>query len=78
MANLRLANPMAQSSQNQELVPETYALLSKAYKATGDYKNALEYSELFKALDDFLQKEKNDRSIFKKCRVDILSIKSKA
>jgi len=65
LANLRLANPMAQSSQNQELVQETYALLSKAYKATGDYKNALEYSELFKALDDFLQKEKNDRSILK-------------
>lgn len=65
LANLRLANPMAQSSQNQELVQETYALLSKAYKALEDYKNALEYSELFKALDDFLQKEKNDRSILK-------------
>ena len=39
--------------------------MSKAYKASGDYKNALEYSELFKALDDFLQKEKNDRSILK-------------
>lgn len=65
LANLRLANPMAQSSQNQELIQETYALLSKAYKASGDYKNALEYSELFKALDDFLQKEKNDRSILK-------------
>lgn len=56
---------MAQSSQNQELVQETYGLLSKAFKAVGDYKNALEYSELFKALDDFLQKEKNDRSILK-------------
>jgi signal transduction histidine kinase len=65
LANLRLANPLAQSSQNQELVQETYGLLSKAFKAVGDYKNALEYSELFKALDDFLQKEKNDRSILK-------------
>ncbi|WP_375581114.1 ATP-binding protein [Marivirga tractuosa] len=65
LANLKLANPLAQSSQNQELVQETYALLSKAYKAIGDYKNALEYSELFKALEDFLQKEKNDRSILK-------------
>jgi len=65
LANLRLANPLAQSSQNQELIQETFALLSKAHKAIGDYKNALEYSELFKALDDFLQKEKNDRSILK-------------
>jgi signal transduction histidine kinase len=65
LANLRLANPMAQSSQNQELIQETYALLSKTYKDLGDYKNALEYSELVKALDDFLQKEKNDRSILK-------------
>ncbi len=65
LANLKLANPLAQNSQNQELVQETYALLSKAYKALGDYKNALEYSELFKALEDFLQKEKNDRSILK-------------
>ncbi|WMN10785.1 tetratricopeptide repeat-containing sensor histidine kinase [Marivirga salinae] len=65
LANLRLANPLAQSSQNQELVQETYALLSKTYKDLGDYKNALDYSELFKALDDFLQKEKNDRSILK-------------
>ncbi|MGM0582321.1 MAG: tetratricopeptide repeat-containing sensor histidine kinase [Bacteroidota bacterium] len=65
LANLKLANPLAQTSQDQELIQETYALLSKAYKALGDYKNALEYSELFKALDDFLQKEKNDRSILK-------------
>ncbi|WP_185094422.1 tetratricopeptide repeat-containing sensor histidine kinase [Marivirga tractuosa] len=65
LANLRIANPLAQSSQNQELVQETYALLSKTYKALGNFKSALEYSELFKALEDFLQKEKNDRSILK-------------
>lgn len=65
LANLKLANPLAQNSQQQELIQETYALLSKTYKALGDYKNALDYSELFKALDDFLQKEKNDRSILK-------------
>lgn len=58
LANLRIANPLAQSSQNQELVQETYALLSKTYKALGNFKSALEYSELFKALEDFLQKEK--------------------
>jgi signal transduction histidine kinase len=65
LANLKLANPLAQSSQKQELIQETYALLSKTYKELGEYKNALEYSELFKALEDFLQKEKNDRSILK-------------
>lgn len=65
LANLRLANPLAQKSQNQELIQNTYGLLSKAYKELGDYKKALEYSELFKALEDFLQKEKNDRNILK-------------
>jgi signal transduction histidine kinase len=65
LANLRLADPLAQKSQNQELIQNTYGLLSKAYKDLGDYKKALEYSELFKALEDFLQKEKNDRSILK-------------
>lgn len=65
LANLRLANPLAQKSQNQELIQNTYGLLSKAYKELRDYEKALEYSELFKALEDFLQKEKNDRSILK-------------
>ncbi|SMG38933.1 Signal transduction histidine kinase [Marivirga sericea] len=65
LANLRLANPLAQTSQNQGLIQETYALLSKAYKVEKNYKMALEYSELYKALEDFLQKEKNDRSILK-------------
>ncbi|WP_340153298.1 tetratricopeptide repeat-containing sensor histidine kinase [uncultured Marivirga sp.] len=65
LANLRLANPLAQKSQNQELIQDTYGLLSKAYKELGDYQKALEYSELFKALEDFLQKEKVDRSILK-------------
>ncbi|HET8858346.1 tetratricopeptide repeat-containing sensor histidine kinase [Marivirga sp.] len=65
LTNLRLASQAAQTSQNQELIQKTYALLSKAYKELGDYKKALEYSELYKALEDFLQKEKNDRSILK-------------
>jgi signal transduction histidine kinase len=65
LANLQLANPLAQSSQNQELIQETYGLLSKTYKSLGNYKMALEYSELFKALEDFLQKEKNDSKILK-------------
>jgi len=65
LSNLKLANPLAQTSQNQELIQVTYGLLSKTYKSLGDYKKALEYSELFKALEDFLQKEKNDRSILK-------------
>jgi signal transduction histidine kinase len=65
LANLKLANPLAQKSQNQELIQKTFELLSKSYKDLGDYQKALEYSELFKALEDFLQKEKNDSRILK-------------
>jgi len=63
--NLAISNRLAQKSQNQLLIQETYSILSKAYKKLNDYQKALEYSELYKALDDFLQKEKNDRNILK-------------
>lgn len=61
LANLKLANPLAQRSQDQELIQKTYGLLVKAYRDAENYEKALEYSELFKALEDFLQQEKNDR-----------------
>jgi signal transduction histidine kinase len=65
LANLQLANPLAQASQKQELIQETYALLSTAYKEKENYKKALEYNELYMALEDFMLKEKYDREVFR-------------
>lgn len=65
LANLRLSYPLALSSQNQPLLKDTYSLMSKAYRELGDYKKALEYSELKMALEDFIHNEKNDRKLLK-------------
>ncbi|WP_188462071.1 tetratricopeptide repeat protein [Marivirga lumbricoides] len=65
LANLKLALRNAQKSQHQPLIMSTYQLLSKAYKAMGDYQQAFEAQEIYVALDDFIQKEKEDRSILK-------------
>ncbi|MBK6266306.1 tetratricopeptide repeat-containing sensor histidine kinase [Marivirga sp. S37H4] len=65
LGNLQIALNKSQTSQNQELIKNTYQLLSKTYKAMGEYQKALEYQELFMALEDFMQKEKEDRSILK-------------
>lgn len=65
LTNLNLALRNAQKSQNQPLIMATYQLLSKAYKAMGEYQKAFEAQEIYVALDDFIQKEKEDRSILK-------------
>ncbi len=65
LQNVNLALNSAQKSQNQALIKNTYQLMSKCYKAMGAYEQAFEYQELYMALDDFLQKEKVDRSILK-------------
>jgi signal transduction histidine kinase len=62
-ANLALNN--AQKSQNQSIIKDSYQLISKCYKALGAYQQAFEYQELYMALEDFLQKDKIDRSILK-------------
>ncbi len=65
LSNLRIALNKAQTAQNQELIKSTYQLLSITYKALGEYQKALEYQELYVALDDFMQEEKADGSILK-------------
>lgn len=62
-ANSSLNN--AQKSQNQELIKNSYQLLSTCYKSLGAFQKAFEYQELYMALEDFIQKEKIDRSILK-------------
>lgn len=65
LTNLNLALRNAQKSQDQPLIMATYQLLSKTYKAMGEYQKAFEAQEIYVALDDFIQKEKEDRSILK-------------
>lgn len=65
LTNVNMALNNAQKSQNQLLIKDTYQLLSKCYKALDAYQQAFEYQELYMALEDFMQKEKIDRSILK-------------
>ncbi len=63
--NLKYALNNAQKAQEQELIMQSFKLMSMANKGLGNYKLALKYQELKGALEDFLEKEKSDSEILK-------------
>lgn len=65
IANLNYALSNGQITQDQNLIIETYGLLSDAHKGVGEFQSALKYQELKNALEDFIENEKNDRAILK-------------
>jgi signal transduction histidine kinase len=58
IANLQLGLEAAQESQTQEQIRKSAEYLSTCYKETGAYKQALEYKELFLAISDFIENQK--------------------
>jgi signal transduction histidine kinase len=63
VANFRLALEAAQDAQAQEQIRRSYDYLSQCYRHAGDYKKALEYKDLFVAINDFIQNEKNEQRL---------------
>jgi signal transduction histidine kinase len=63
IANLELALSAGREAQDQEEMRRSYEYLSAAYEATGDFKKALEYKDLFLAMNEFILNEKNERQL---------------
>lgn len=63
IANLLLALENANDVQAQEEVRKSYDYLSLCNKELGDFKKALEYRDLFMAINDLIQSEKNQQRL---------------
>ncbi|MFZ6011395.1 MAG: tetratricopeptide repeat-containing sensor histidine kinase, partial [Bacteroidota bacterium] len=60
IAQLQHALDAAQDLQLQDQIRKSYDYFSECYEALGDYKKALHYKDLFLAINDFIQNEKNE------------------
>ena len=60
---LLLALTSGQEAQAQKEILASYDLLSQSYKELGDYKNALAYNELYLAISEFIQNEKQEQQL---------------
>jgi signal transduction histidine kinase len=63
IANLNLALQAGQEAQDQNQIRKSYDYLTQCYKSLGDYKKALEYTELHTAITEFIQHERNERQV---------------
>lgn len=63
IANLQLALKAGQESQDQNQIRRSYDFLNQCYKSQGDYKKALEYAELYMAITEFIQHDRNERQL---------------
>jgi signal transduction histidine kinase len=63
IANLQLSLESARESNDQNQIGKSYEYLSFCFKDLGDYKKALEYKELFFAITEFIQNEKNAQKL---------------
>jgi signal transduction histidine kinase len=62
-ANLVLGLKAAQESDDQHQIHKSADLLYRSYKATGDYKKAMEYQELLLIITEFIQNDRNERQL---------------
>jgi tetratricopeptide (TPR) repeat protein len=60
---LNLALTAGRTSQSKDPVRKSYEYLSLCFKASGNFQKALEYKELFLAMNDFIQKEESDQKL---------------
>lgn len=58
--NAQLALQAANQAQIQYQMIRSYQHLSDCYEALGDYKKAFEYKELYQAIEEFIQNEKDE------------------
>jgi len=65
-ANLQLALAAAREAGDQAEIRKSYEFLSGCYEGVRDYKKALEYKNLFFAINDLIQGDKNDQDLMKK------------
>lgn len=63
VANLNLALAAAEELSLQEAMRTTYDYLSLCHKALKDYKKALEYRELFQAMHELIESDKDARRL---------------
>jgi signal transduction histidine kinase len=63
IAQLELALSAGRSAQTKSEIRRSYEYLSLAYKALGDFRRALEYRELYLAMNDFIVKEESDQRL---------------
>lgn len=61
--NLRLGLTAAQEAQAQHEIRKSYKYLSKCYRGLNNYKKALEYQDLFLAINDFIENENSERQL---------------
>ncbi len=75
IANLNLALELSRETQNQEQIKISYDYLSQSYKALKEYKRSLDYRELFAAMQEFIQTEKNERHLLERQSVYLIEQK---
>ncbi|MBA4056016.1 MAG: hypothetical protein C0490_14975 [Marivirga sp.] len=63
IANLQLGLDAGQDSQYHHQIGRSYEYLSECYEAMGDFKKALEYNDLFLAINDFIINEKSEQQL---------------
>lgn len=63
VANLELALSAGRSAQSKNTLRKSYEYLSNSLKESGDFRRALEYTELLMAMNDFILKEENDQKL---------------
>lgn len=63
IANLDKALSAGRASQTKDPVRKSYEYLSLCFKEQGDYQKALEYKDLFFAMNDFILKEESDQKL---------------
>lgn len=61
--NFELALHAGQESQNQHQLSKSYEYLSECYEAMEDYKQALEYKDLFLAIRELIHGEMNEQRL---------------
>lgn len=61
--NLEQGLEAGQESQAQNQIRRSYEYLSLCYQELGDYKQALQHKELFQAISEFIQNERNDQRL---------------
>lgn len=63
IVNLQRALEAGQESQYQNEIMRSYEYLSECYELLGDFKKALEYKDLFFAINDLIQGDKNEQQL---------------
>ena len=63
VSNLIRALEAGRESQAQNQMRRSYEYLSFCYEAMGDYKQALQHKDLFLAMNDFIQRDRNEEEL---------------